>query len=254
MSEQPNKKSLSEKLKNTKMNRAALIGTVLVLVLLAVIISVTVVSNRANKKGSGMPDPDHKDTVETKPNEEQKEPEDTEPEDQTPSDSETKPPKDESSSVENKLPSFVLPVSGVLSKKHDSELQVYSTTMNDYRVHIGVDIVTEAGAPVYAAADGTVGKIWKDPMMGYSMAIKHSGNCYTIYKNLSDTLPDGIQEGTSVRSGQLIASVGESAMIEVAEEPHLHFEMTVADLAVDPLEYFSEKSLESLSIDASYGE
>ena len=247
MSEQPKKKSLSEQLKNTKVNRAGLVGATLVLVLLAIIISVTVVSNRAKKKGDELPDADRVETVE-------KEEETKPPVVQKPSDSTQKPPKNESSTVENKLPSFVLPVSGSLLKKHDSEMQVHSTTMNDYRVHIGVDIVTEEGAPVYAAADGTVSKIWKDPMMGYSIAIKHSGNSYTIYKNLSEALPDGIKEGTSVRSGQLIASVGESAMVEVAEEPHLHFEMTVADLAVDPLEYFNEKSLESLSIDASYGE
>ena len=90
--------------------------------------------------------------------------------------------------------------------------------------------------------------------MGYCVAIKHSGDCYTIYKNLSEIIPEGISEGASVRAGQLIGSVGESAMIEVAEEPHLHFEMTVADLSVDPLEYFDEKSLESLQIDASHGE
>lgn len=250
MSEQPKKKSLSEQLKNTKINRAGLIGAVLVLVLLAVIISVTVVSNRAKKKGEDLPEPnDRTETVEKEETEQTKPPVS-----QKPSDSTQKPSTNDSSTVENKLPSFVLPVSGALSQKHDSEMQVHSTTMNDYRVHLGVDIVTEENAPVYAAADGTVSKIWKDPMMGYSIAVKHSGNCYTIYKNLSETLPDGIKEGTSVRSGQLIASVGESAMVEVAEEPHLHFEMTVADLSVDPLEYFSEKSLESLSIDASYGE
>ena len=73
-------------------------------------------------------------------------------------------------------------------------------------------------------------------------------------KNLAKELPDGIAEGVTVRAGQLIASVGESAMIEVADEPHLHFEMTVADLSVDPLEYFDDKALESLKIDASHGE
>ena len=57
-----------------------------------------------------------------------------------------------------------------------------------------------------------------------------------------------------MRAGQLIASVGDSAMIEVADEPHLHFEMTVSDLAVDPLKYFDQKALESLGIDASFGE
>ena len=126
--------------------------------------------------------------------------------------------------------------------------------MKDYRVHLGVDIVTEENAPVYAAADGTVSKIWKDTLMGYSIAVKHSGDCYTIYKNLSEILPEGIAEGASVRSGQLIGSVGESAMVEIAEEPHLHFEMTVADLMVDPLEYFDEQALETLKLDASHSE
>ena len=126
--------------------------------------------------------------------------------------------------------------------------------MNDLRIHVGVDIVTEASAPVYAAADGKISRIWEDTRMGQCIAIEHAGNSFTIYKNLSETLPDGIKEGVSVRSGQLIASVGESAMVEIAEEPHLHFEMTVGDLLVDPLEYFDEKALESLSLDASYGE
>ena len=126
--------------------------------------------------------------------------------------------------------------------------------MKDYRVHLGVDIVTEASAPVYAAADGKISKIWEDTLMGYCIAVKHGGDCYTIYKNLAETLPEGISEGAAVRSGQLIGTVGESAMIEVAEEPHLHFEMTVADLSVDPLEYFDEQSLKALNIDASHGE
>ena len=118
--------------------------------------------------------------------------------------------------------------------------------MNDYRVHLGIDIQTEKNAPVYAAADGTVSKIWVDTLMGYCIAIKHSGNCVTVYKNLAATLPEGIAEGTSVRSGQLIATVGNSAMVEVADEDHLHFEMTVADLAVDPLKYFDEDTLKAI--------
>ena len=158
-----------------------------------------------------------------------------------------------STPVDDSLPSFVLPVSGSLSKKHDASNQVFSDTMNDYRVHLGLDIVTEESASVYAAADGKIERIWEDVRMGHCIAIKHGGDCYTIYKNLSKTLPEGIAEGVSVRSGQLIACVGESAMIEIAEEPHLHFEMTVNNLSVDPLEYFDEDSIKTLNIDASYG-
>ena len=116
---------------------------------------------------------------------------------------------------------------------------------------MGIDIATEEAAPVYAAADGTVSKIWKDELMGYCIALKHSGNSYTFYKNLSEDIPTGIKEGASVRSGQVIANVGDSALIEVAEEPHLHFEMTVADLAVDPLAYLNETALKSLDLNAS---
>ena len=244
----PEKKkfSLMEKLKNTKVKRAAVLTTVLLLVAVAVIISVTVASNRSKKKNEPA---DTKDNTVTQ---------DNTPSTKAPT---TNPPATEApntekptTNVNSKLPTFILPVSGALSAKHDPKLQVYSPTMKDDRVHLGVDIVTEKDAPVYAAADGTVSRIWQDTRMGYCLAIKHSGGAYTIYKNLAKTLPEGISEGAKVRSGQLIASVGESAMVEVAEEPHLHFEMTVGDLAVDPLKYFSEKALESLKIDASHGE
>ena len=150
------------------------------------------------------------------------------------------------------VPTLSLPVSGKLIKYHDAKVQVFSETMNDYRVHLGVDIATAAASPVYAAASGTISKIWKDPMMGYCLAITHSGDAVTIYKNLADTLPAGIAEGVSVKAGQQIASVGESAMLEVAEEPHLHLEMTVGGIQVDPLEYYSKADLEAMAADTAY--
>ena len=252
MSETSNKNGLFQKMKNTKVSRATIVTSVMLVAALAIIISVTVASNRS-KKNEETPElpkaPSVTDPVEDSTPEEPQEPE-------KPDDSNQQKPSTNtgSSAVENKLPSFILPVSGSLSKSHDPKLQVYSNTMNDYRTHLGVDLTTAEIAPVYAAADGTVSKIWKDDWMGYCIAVKHSGNCYTIYQNLSETLPDGIKEGSAVRSGQLIASVGDSAALEIAEEPHLHFEMTVNDLSVNPLEYFSEESLKSLSMDASYGE
>lgn len=240
MSEKQNNTSITKKMKSAKVNRAAVVAAVLLVAALATIIAIAVTMNRS--KGSPTP------TL----------PQSTTGSSVTTAPSVTDAPEPESTTgsapVEDKLPSFILPVSGVLSKSHDATLQVYSNTMKDYRVHLGVDIVTEENAPVYAAADGTVSKIWKDTLMGYSIAVKHSGDCYTIYKNLSEILPEGIAEGASVRSGQLIGSVGESAMVEIAEEPHLHFEMTVADLMVDPLEYFDEQALETLKLDASHGE
>ncbi len=243
-----NKPKLSEKLKNLKVNRSAVVAGCVLAAAVVIISAVAIASNRAKK--DELPD-DTKAPATTEREEA------STPDTQKPTTPETDAPTitpvtEPTTAVEDKLPSFVLPVSGVLFKKHDPTLQVSSNTMNDYRVHIGIDIVTSESAPVYAAADGKIDKIWEDVRMGYCLAIKHSGDCYTIYKNLAETLPDGIAEGVSVRSGQLIASVGESAMVEIADEPHLHFEMTVADLGVDPLEYFDEKALASLGIDASH--
>ena len=239
-----------DKLKNIKVNRASVIGISALVVAVGVIVSATVISNRSKNK---TPVPDETDKPSVSDTES---PADTELDTEAPAD--TNAPESEtnkkpvSKPVEDKAPSLLLPVSGALTSKHDPTLQVYSNTLGDWRVHLGIDIATAEGASVYSAADGTVERVWKDEMMGYSIAIKHSGDCYTFYQNLSETLPEGLVEGATVRAGQLIGTVGDSAMLEIAEEPHLHFEMTVADLSVDPLEYFSEEALKSLTLDASY--
>ncbi len=135
--------------------------------------------------------------------------------------------------------SFVTPAHGSLSKKHDTETLVYSLTMNDYRTHTGIDIVATVGSAVYAAADGIIGDIWEDPLMGRCMSVSHSGGMTTIYKNLSPDLPAGIEAGLPVNEGDIIAAVGETAMIEAADEPHLHFEVILNGEYVNPVNYLS---------------
>ena len=88
--------------------------------------------------------------------------------------------------------------------------------------------------------------------MGYCISIKHNDDTYTIYRNLGKDHAEGIAEGVEVRAGQLISSVGNSAMIEIGQEPHLHFEMTVGGVNVNPLDYFDESSIASLTIDEAY--
>ena len=238
-----NKESFSEKMQDENTRRSYILAAVAICLALIVVTVAAVIANRSRTNEL----PDATDTEKTTLKSDTTE-KTTDSEKATETEKQTqKPSSGGSSNVSSGLPSFSLPVAGTLTNKHDPELQVFSPTMQDYRVHLGVDIETTENAPVYSAADGTVSKIWVDTLMGYCIAIKHSGNCVTVYKNLAATLPEGIVEGSSVRSGQLIATVGNSAMVEVADEPHLHFEMTVADLAVDPLEYFDEESLKAIT-------
>ena len=140
-----------------------------------------------------------------------------------------------------------LPAQGVIAKGHDATLQVWSETMGAYKVHLGIDITTAEGAPVFAAADGTVAKIWDDAMMGKCVSIDHGDGIFTFYKNLDPVLSEGIEKGTALKSGQQIGKVGETAMAELADEPHLHIEMTVNGIAVDPADYLSKEAKDSIS-------
>ena len=147
---------------------------------------------------------------------------------------------------------MALPVTGKMFKGHDATLQVYSNTMGDYRVHLGVDIATAPEAPVYAAADGEVEKVWNDSMMGTCVAVSHKDETVTIYKNLSRDLAAGIEAGVTVKQGQKLGTVGDTAVVEMADEPHLHFEVTVKGLSVDPLDFFSEEAAATLSKDDAF--
>ena len=135
---------------------------------------------------------------------------------------------------ENLLPTFVLPVVGDISVDFSDTVPVFSQTMNDYRTHLGVDIGASLGSDVVAVADGTVTNVWEDPFMGTCVSIEHSGNALSIYKNLDPSVKDGIIIGASVKSGDVIGAIGESAMNEIAEEPHLHYELKVDNKHVDP--------------------
>ena len=229
---------LYQKIKEIRFNRAAYITSIVILITLAVVLAITAVTNRAKKR---QPDP-------------QPEPEITESTELLPESTDETPTGNvpQTSTPQQTPPQLTLPTNGKISKAHDADVQVFSQTLQDYRVHLGIDIVTEEAAEVFAAADGTVKKIWEDPMIGWSIAIEHSGECVTVYKNLAKDLAGGVAAGSTVRAGQLIGTVGDSALIEIAEEPHLHMEMTVKGLQVDPLEYFSQSVLATLSEDTAF--
>ena len=148
--------------------------------------------------------------------------------------------EDEQTNLPNSdtLPTFSLPVSGNISMDFSDSVPVFSQTMNDYRTHLGVDLSANLGDEVLAVADGVVTNVWDDPFMGTCVSIEHSGNAVSIYKNLDPEVNDGIIIGASVKSGDIIGAVGESAMNEIAEEPHLHYELKVNGTHVDPKKHF----------------
>ena len=227
-----------EKCKALSHNRAAVVTFVIILLALTVVLSVSIATNRAKKN------PQENETTKT-PSEQT-----TQSKDEVNSGTVEAPSHNstETQPVSGEIEEFELslPAQGVIAKGHDATIQVWSETMGDYRVHLGIDIATEENAPVFACADGTVEKIWDDALMGRCVAISHGGEVYTFYKNLDSDLAEGVEKGAKVTRGQKLGEVGNTAIAELADEPHIHIEMTVNGLAVDPRDYFSAEAKNSL--------
>ncbi len=135
-------------------------------------------------------------------------------------------------------PTYTMPVAGNVTKAFSNDILVYSATMNDYRVHNGVDIAAGVGTPVKAFTSGTVESVYEDPLLGYTIVLDHGNNTKSYYSNLTSAFPDGMEAGKTVKEGEVIGGIGESNLVECAEEPHLHFEVMVNEEFVDPMSYF----------------
>ena len=139
--------------------------------------------------------------------------------------------------------SYVAPLVGTVAKYHDIETPVFSNTLDEYRIHTGIDISCEDGSEVYAAADGVVSAVRQDVFLGKTVEITHGGGVVSVYCNLADSVK--VSVGDEVKSGDKIGVVGDTSLTELADEPHLHFEIKVNGVSVNPLDYISEDSKEA---------
>ena len=105
------------------------------------------------------------------------------------------------------------------------------------RNHKGIDLAQPSGTPVYATADGVIGKAEWFSSYGNYIQIEHGGEMQTRYAHLSGY---AISAGEQVRKGQLIGFVGSTGR---STGPHLHYEVRVAGLAVDPTPYMIDTQL-----------
>lgn len=97
--------------------------------------------------------------------------------------------------------------------------------------HKGIDIATRIGTPITATANGIVSYTGWETGYGKVLRIKHGYGMVTRYAHIHKIL---VQEGEHVTRGEKIALVGESGQ---TTGPHLHYEVQVDGVAVNPLAY-----------------
>ncbi|MCC7069899.1 MAG: M23 family metallopeptidase [Deltaproteobacteria bacterium] len=96
--------------------------------------------------------------------------------------------------------------------------------------HHGVDYGVPVGTPVVAVARGRVKAVGEGARAGKFVKLVHANGYHSSYLHLSVLAP-GVKAGALVEQGQVIAVSGNTGR---STGPHLHYELRVAGLPVDP--------------------
>ena len=127
---------------------------------------------------------------------------------------------------------FISPVEGEVIKEFAKDNLIYSETLEEWITHTGIDIKADRTTVVKAIADGTVKSIKNDPRYGLTVTIEHNDGYTSVYSSLLSA--EFVKEGETVTQGQTIGTVGNSAVFEVAEDNHLHFELLKDGSNINP--------------------
>jgi murein DD-endopeptidase MepM/ murein hydrolase activator NlpD len=123
---------------------------------------------------------------------------------------------------------YIMPAAGILSSGYGWRWG---------KLHRGIDIASDIGTPIYAAADGVVEYAgWNSSGYGNMIEIRHSDGSMTRYAHADRLLA---AKGTQVEQGEVIAEMGATGF---STGPHLHFEVHLPGKGtVNPLAYLYEQ-------------
>ena len=132
-------------------------------------------------------------------------------------------------------PQYIWPVSGEIELPYSMTKLVYNEKMGDWRTSDEVSIKVPIGTQVTACGPGSVVSIETDKLNGTTVVLEHPGGLRSVYSNLA-ALPT-VYAGDTVATGEVIGSVGMTALGESSSNAHLCFKMTLDGQSVDPNEY-----------------
>lgn len=102
------------------------------------------------------------------------------------------------------------------------------------KMHEGLDIANYVGAPIQATADGIVVFATVKAGYGQTVIVDHGYGVQTWYAHTKKIL---VKRGQKINRGDLVAQLGNSGQ---STGPHLHYEIRINGIPVDPLSYILE--------------
>lgn len=130
---------------------------------------------------------------------------------------------------------FVYPAGKKIVKDYSGSVAVKSKTMNDWRVHSGIDFAAEKGQEIKAVQSGAVLAVYNSSLWGTIVEIDHGAGIVARYCGLGEKLK--VNANDVVEAGQVIGYVS-SIPVEAADGIHLHLEVTKDGATTDPLSLF----------------
>ncbi|NCB48114.1 MAG: M23 family metallopeptidase [Clostridia bacterium] len=128
---------------------------------------------------------------------------------------------------------FIMPVeNGTIIKDYSNTTLKYNSTLKQWESHKAVDIKGADDANVLAVYDGEVISVETTYLMGTVVKIKHNSSLVTVYGSLDEIVL--LNVGDTVTKGQVIGKVSTSAKNESNDGAHLHFEVLLDNVKVDP--------------------
>jgi murein DD-endopeptidase MepM/ murein hydrolase activator NlpD len=97
--------------------------------------------------------------------------------------------------------------------------------------HRGVDIAARKGTPIVSPAQGRVHYVGEHKALGKTVVLRHGYGIETVYGHLSEV---GVKTGELVKRGQTVALMGNTGR---STGPHLHYQVQVNGVPVDPQNY-----------------
>lgn len=132
---------------------------------------------------------------------------------------------------------FIMPIeNGTITKDFSNTALKFNSTLKQWESHKAVDIKGENGADVMAVYDGEIVSVESTYLKGTTVTIKHNNSLQTSYSSLDNVT---VKQGDKVKQGTVIGKASTSAKSESNDGDHLHLEVYLDKVKVDPLLYLN---------------
>jgi murein DD-endopeptidase MepM/ murein hydrolase activator NlpD len=142
---------------------------------------------------------------------------------------------------------FIVPVAKYVVTAPFAERRVYVFAHGGSQssIHQGIDLAVPAGTPVEASGAGRVIFAGSWLMTGNTVVIEHLPGVYSLYFHMERLL---VQAGQEVKQAEPIGLVGATGL---ATGPHLHWQIEIGGVAVDPMRLVTAGLIEQATSVAS---